>query len=61
MRAKTGIPILYEELSSKIIGDYRKLVERKKGSIVDFFQSSPHQDLKLKFPRKKHFPRKIGL
>ena len=41
--------------------DYHHLVEKKKGSLVDFFQSSPHRDMKLKFPRKKDLPRKINL
>jgi len=40
--------------------DYRKMKKRK-GSIVDFFQKSPHRDVDLKIERRKDLPRKLEL
>jgi len=44
-------------ISSK---DYKKMKKRK-GSLVEFFQNSPHRDIDLKIKRKKDLPRKIDL
>ena len=38
---------------------YRRL--KKKGNIVEFFQKSPHRDIKLEFERRQELPRDIKL
>lgn len=40
--------------------EYRRL-RKHKDSLVDFFQKSPHRDVKLKIKRRKDLPRKIVL
>jgi antitoxin Phd len=44
-------------ISSK---DYRKMKKRK-GTLVEFFQNSPHRDMDLKIERRKDLPRKVDL
>ena len=41
--------------------DYNKLTKKKRESIVDFFQRSPHRDVDLKIERRKDLPRDIQL
>jgi prevent-host-death family protein len=40
--------------------NYRKL-KKQKNNIVEFFQNSPHRDVKLEFERRKDLPRNIKL
>jgi antitoxin Phd len=40
--------------------DYAKLIRRRE-SLVDFFQKSPHRSTKIPIERKKDLPRKIDL
>lgn len=40
--------------------DFRKMKKRK-GSLVDFFQSSPHREIELKVERRKDLPKKVDL
>lgn len=43
--------------------DYHRLLKREgnKGSLVDFFQNSPHRDIDIPIERKKDLPRQIDL
>ena len=40
--------------------DYRKL-RKTKGSLVEFFQGSPHRNVDLKLERRQDLPREIEL
>jgi antitoxin Phd len=40
--------------------DYTKMKKRK-DTLVEFFQKSPHRDIKLKIERRKDLPRKFDL
>lgn len=40
--------------------DYHKLT-KKKESLIDFFQRSPHRDIDLKIERRKDLPRDVEL
>lgn len=47
-----------QENQSQPAKDERKL-KKQKDNLVDFFQNSPHREVKMKIGRRKDLPREI--